>query len=507
MKIATYCRVSTDKEDQANSFEAQKRYFRAYIERNPGWELYEVYADEGISGTCTKKRTQFNRMIDDAYEGEFQFIITKEVSRFSRNILDTIKYTRDLKALGIGVLFVNDNINTLEAEGEFLLTVMASMAQEESRKTSSRVVWGQTRQMERGVVFGRDLLGYEVKDGKITVNPEEVELVRLIFHKYAIEQTGTTEIARFLMAGGYRTHRGSTRWRSNTVVKILKNEKYVGDLVQRKSYTPNYLDHEKRRNTGQVPTIRIENHHEPIISREVWNLTQERLARNNRHKEGCTGHSNRYVFSGRIKCGQCGSSFVARYKKLKDGTKIRRWSCGKTETEGKAACDVGRLVRDDDAMNMLKTAIGSLNLDRASIISNVTALAAGAILAGESGSYDKPELLEYEMERIRKKKEALLDSFLEGSIPKEDMVLMNGRYDDQMEALRERLRRARENTRSPQQLRSEIQEEVRQILTCETESEVFFKHLLDSLTVFKDRRMELKLCGLPFVYHFGEKEV
>ena len=179
IKVASYCRVSTDKDDQANSFETQKRYFREYIESHPDWELYEIYADEGITGTTTKKRTRFNRMINDAYEGKFQMIITKEVSRFSRNILDTIAYTRELKAIGIGVIFATDRINTLEPEAEMLLSYLASMAQEESRRTSSRVIWGQTRQMERGVVFGQSLLGYDVKDGVLRSEEHTSELQSL----------------------------------------------------------------------------------------------------------------------------------------------------------------------------------------------------------------------------------------------------------------------------------------------------------------------------------------
>ena len=202
IQVASYCRVSTDKDDQANSFESQQRYFREYIQRHPDWTLYKVYADEGITGTSTKKRTQFNRMINDACEGKFALIVTKEVSRFSRNILDTISYTRELRAMGVAVEFVMDGINTMNPEAELHLSIMASLAQEESRKTSSRVVWGQTRQMERGIVFGQSMLGYDVKDGKISVNPEGAELVKLIFHKYAIEQVGTTEIARFLTKKG-----------------------------------------------------------------------------------------------------------------------------------------------------------------------------------------------------------------------------------------------------------------------------------------------------------------
>ncbi|MBR2928780.1 MAG: recombinase family protein [Oscillospiraceae bacterium] len=506
IKVASYCRVSTDKDDQANSFETQKRYFREYIESHPDWELYEIYADEGITGTTTKKRTQFNRMINDAYEGKFQLIITKEVSRFSRNILDTIAYTRELKAIGIGVIFATDRINTLEPEAEMLLSYLASMAQEESRRTSSRVVWGQTRQMERGVVFGRSLLGYDVKDGVLTVNQEGAEIVRLIFHKYAVEQVSTAEIARYMNSKGYCTYRGNAKWKSNMIIKILNNEKYVGDLVQKKTYTPDFLTHAKRTNKGQVPLVTIENHHEPIISREVWNMAQERLQKNNKRRDGDGGHSNRYVFSGKIKCGECGNSFVGRFKYLRDGTKIRRWSCGTATAEGASACDVGKLVRDDDAMQMLKTAIRSLPIDEKAIIHNVTTLALEVIQDGETGTGDDPERLRFEMERVQRKKESVMDSYFSGEITKEDMQAMNRKYDGQIEELQRRQKEAEQRQqehRDSKALQTAIQSEVSDILSGEIKSEVFCKTMLESLTVFKDRHMELRLNGLPHVFQFA----
>ena len=506
IKVASYCRVSTDKDDQANSFETQQRYFREYIQNRPDWELYEIYADEGITGTSTRKRTQFNRMINDAYDGKFQMIITKEVSRFSRNILDTIAYTRELRAIGIGVIFANDRINTLEPEAEMLLSFLASLAQEESRRTSSRVVWGQTRQMEKGVVFGQSMLGYDVKDGVLSINPEGAEIVRLIFHKYAIEQVGTSEIARLLICKGYRTYRGNAKWKANAVVKILNNEKYVGDLIQKKTYTPDFLTHAKRTNKGEVPFVTIENHHEPIISREVWNTAQERLQKNNKHREGDGGHSNRYVFSGKIKCGECGSSFVGRSKQLKDGTKIRRWSCGTAANEGTQSCDVGKLVRDDDAMQMLKTAIRSLPMDTGAIINNVTELALDAILEGETGSGDDPQRLQIEINRVQQKKEAVMDSYFSGEISKEDMQTMNRKYDRQMEELHQRWKDVelrQKEKRDAKTLRSTIQTEVADILNGKIESEVFYKSMLNSLTVFKDRHMELRLNLLSQLFRFA----
>ena len=279
VKVAGYCRVSTHKMDQANSFETQCRYFREYISREPRWQLYEIYADEGVTGTSTNKRIQFNRMIRDARDGKFQLILTKEVSRFSRNILDTIRFTRELKALGIGVVFMTDGINTLDPDAELRLSIMGSIAQEESRKTSARVKWGQTRQMERGVVFGHSLLGFDVKDGIITVNPREAAIVERIFRQYALYEMSAAEIANELEREGFVTRAGSSVWRPSYIIKILKNEKYVGDLVQKKSITPDYLTHKKKCNRGEETLICIRDHHKPIVSRELWDAAQARRQR------------------------------------------------------------------------------------------------------------------------------------------------------------------------------------------------------------------------------------
>ena len=281
----------------------------------------------------------------------------------------------------------------------------------------------------------------------------------------------------------------------------------MGDLVQKKTYTPDFLTHEKKSNKGAVPLITIPDHHEPIVSREVWNLAQERLRKNNKHAAGESGHSNRYVFSGKIKCGQCGSSFVGRFKYRKDGTKIRRWSCGTATSEGMAGCDVGKLLRDDDALEMLKTAIRSLPMDVDTVIHNVTELALGVILTGQTAVRDDPHRLQQEQERVQQKKEAVMDAYFSREISKEDMVSFTEKYEQHLSDLRKRLEEA-QNRRATNQdsaaLRSQIQSEVAAILNGETESEVFYKAILESLTVFKDRHMELRLNWLPQVFHFAE---
>ena len=268
-RVAAYCRVSTDKTDQIGSFESQKRYFREYIEQNADLELYRIYADEGITGTNVKNRVSFKNMIEDAKNGKFDLILTKEISRFARNLLDSIYYTRELKRYGVSVFFINDRIDTMEPDAELRLAILATIAQEESRRTSERVKWGQTRRMEAGIVFGRSMLGYDVKNGEMTVNEEGAEIVRAIFRMYTEDKMGFAAIARALDENGIPPMRAQ-KWNGTVVMRILKNEKYVGDLVQKKTYTPDYLSHEKKYNRGAEEMIVIRDHHTPIIPREVF---------------------------------------------------------------------------------------------------------------------------------------------------------------------------------------------------------------------------------------------
>lgn len=509
MKVVSYCRVSTDRDDQANSFESQQRYFKEYIDRQPDWELYQVYADEGITGTSTKKRAAFNSMIADAHMGKFQLILTKEVSRFSRNILDTISYTRELKALGVGVVFMNDGINSLEPDAELRLSIMGSMAQEESRKTSSRVKWGQTRRMEQGVVFGRSLLGYDVKDGKMTINRSGAEIIRQIFYKYGVEKKGTSIIARELREAGYKTLSGNAKWSNTYIIKVLKNEKYVGDLVQKKTITPDYLSHTKKYNHGEEEMVVIRNHHEPIISRELWDIVQSEMKKRDRKGNYDGGHSNRYVFSGKIKCGECGASFVSRKKNRKDGTSYRRWGCFTATTEGnrhediqgnEVGCDIGKMLRDELAMDILKQSLASLQMDVDGIIQNVTNIAMEAIQAGEGQGADHPEALEYQIEQLTKKKADVLDAFFSRQITKDEMKLVNERYDRELDALRVRLDAARSRegvAYEPEDLRKDVERQITAIVRGETDSEIFYKNLLDHMVVYKDKKVEVYLNLLP----------
>lgn len=511
IKVASYCRVSTDSEDQANSFESQQRYFREYIERHPEWELYEVYADEGITGTSTKKRTQFNRMINDAYSGKFKLIITKEVSRFSRNLLDTIAYTRELKSLGIGVIFMNDGFTSLDPDSELRLSIMGSIAQEESRKTSSRVKWGQARQMERGVVFGTSLLGYDVCDGKLTINPEGAEIVRLIFQKYGIEKKGTSIIARELREAGFKTYSDNVIWSSSHIVKILHNEKYVGDLVQKKTITPDYLTHAKKYNRGEEELITIRDHHEPIIDRELWDIVQEELQKRNRNSNKTSGHSNRYIFSGKIVCGECGARFVSRSKTRKSGSSYMRWGCYTASTQGVKSvdvqgnligCDIGKTIRDDLAMEALTKAIKGIPVDWSWIIQNLTNIVNAAISASED-PMDDVQKLQKQIQQIMKKKEATIEAYVSGDLTKEELQHMKSLFDERLKPLNERLQACKKAKKpTPAQIQSDIQKQIKSIVTCRRIAEPYYKALLERVIIQKDGTFQITLNHIPQTWHF-----
>ena len=380
-RVAAYCRVSTDSEDQANSFESQQRYFRQYIEHHPDWKLYEVFADEGITGTSTKKRKEFNRMIACAKNGEMDLIITKEISRFARNTLDSIYFTRELKKYGVGVFFMNDNINTLDGDAELRLAIMSSIAQEESRRTSERVKWGQKRRMEQGVVFGRDMLGYDVRGGKMYVNEEGAAIVRLIFHKFVREGKGTQVIARELSNAGIRPMRVK-EWHNTVILKILRNEKYCGDLVQKKTYTPDFLTHEKKYNRGQEEFVIIRDHHAPIISRELFEKANQMLDEKAFSQKGRSKYSSRYLFSGKIRCGCCGKGYAARYKKRKDGSLYQAWRCYEavkhgyphTDHEGEQTGCMGATVRNEDLLEIMRLTIEKLDLRKQKLAENMISL-------------------------------------------------------------------------------------------------------------------------------------
>lgn len=514
LKVAAYCRVSTDKDEQTNSLDSQRKYFRDYIENHSEWTLTGVYYDEGISGTQTKKRAGFNQMIEEAFCGNIDLILTKEVSRFARNTVDTLSFTRKLKEHGVGVVFTIDNIDTREADGELRLTIMASIAQEESRKTSERVKWGQKRKMEQGVVFGRDLLGYKVKDGLLIINEEEVPAVKAIFHKYTNEGKGTHVIARELTEEGLRPKRIDL-WSNTVVLRVLRNEKYVGDLCQKKTVTLNYLTHQKKCNRGEEEVVYLTNHHEPIIDRQLWNRTQEELKRRSPAEEQKRKYSNRYWCSGKLECGICGRHFVGRTKKYKDGNRYKAWRCYAAATYGirkkdaagkEVGCD-NQSYNDRSLLTAVQYCIQHIQIKfeglKKEMIDEIKEIQ--YLREKKADTSD----LEKKIEALSEKKRKVLDLMLSDMITSQEAREQNDWYNSKIETLEKQLLSYKEEVLIRQRQAEgmgeclaaldEIMNFTNFTITDENQcSEQLCKEVVDRIVLYPNGKMHVYLKSLPF---------
>ena len=510
LRVAAYARVSTEKDDQMNSLASQKNYFTDYIKSQSDMELSKVYFDEGISGTQTKKRTGFNQMIEDAFGGKFNLILTKEVSRFARNTVDALSYTRKLKEAGVGVIFTIDNIDTRDSDGELRLAIMASMAQEESRKTSERVKWGQQRRMEQGVVFGRDMLGYSVKNGILSITPEEVPVVKAIFHKYTNEGKGTHVIARELMEEGLRPKRISL-WSATVILRVLRNEKYVGDLCQKKTFTPDYLTHKKEYNRGEEEKIYIKDHHEAIIDRDLWNRTQAELKRRSHSASQRARHSNRYWCSGKIFCGECGSRFVSRTKKLQAGT-YKAWRCYETASHGTLKMDAeGKEIGCNNHSINEKALLACMNYCVEILCQNRERIR-GEILARirevceEQDTTIEEDKIQQKMDSIEEKKRKSFDAMLEGVLTKEDLKKQMEWYDRELSRLQSLVAENKRNNKmhSRQQEQMEVlTKTLDDILSFREENEMLYREMLEKIVVYREEErgcnhLVVWLKHLPF---------
>lgn len=494
LRVAAYCRVSTDREDQANSLHSQQVYFRDYIGGRRDWTLVQVYADEGTSGTSTRRREAFHRMIARAEAGELDLILTKEVSRFARNTVDALEYTRKLKHLGVGVVFINDNIDTRENDGELRLTIMASIAQEESRKTSQRVKWGQLRRMEAGVVFGNNsTYGFDTCGGRLYVKPEEARVVRLIYHKFLDEGKGTHVIARELYEAGIAPPRTATgKWSAVMILRILRSEKHAGDLLQKKYVTPDYLDHKKVLNRGQEEQVLIRDHHEAIIDRETWDAVQRELALRGAKQGDRSKYSNRYWCSGKIRCGACGSRFVPRRRKRPSGELYMAWACHsrvrwggwKRDGQGESVGCNMRTVNDKSLSAVMGFVLGRLELDR-------EAVAAGLLediqtLQSVPDGGGSMERLRAQKAAVERKRENALDAFLGGEISEEELQAMRARYGRELAAIDRQVQAIADAERTLAAQKTGLEDIARAIRAGLEGSEEVCREVVERVTVFEE---------------------
>lgn len=355
LRVAAYARVSTEQDEQQSSYEAQVDFYTRHIQSNPNWEFASVFADEGITGTNTKKRDGFNLMIQKALNGEIDLILTKSISRFARNTVDTLQTVRELKAAGVEVIFEKENLHTFDPKCEVMLTVMSSLAQEESRSISENVRWGKRKSMRDGNVHlaYSHFLGYRKgDDGRPEIVEEEAEIVRLIYNMFLGGKT-IRHIADHLTAQGTPTPAGKTKWSVSTVKSILTNEKYKGDALLQKTYTVDYLTKEVRKNDGTVAQYLVENSHEPIIEPETFDLVQEKL------KKHCANRSkirSSHPFANRILCGDCGMFYGHKvWRNRKNGERFDIWYCNHKYSQAER-CQTP-FLREDEIRSAFEVAL------------------------------------------------------------------------------------------------------------------------------------------------------
>ena len=367
LKVAAYCRVSTDEEEQKTSYQAQIEYYTDKINKNPEWQMAGIFADEGITGTQAKKRPQFLKMIRLCRQGKIDVILTKSLSRFARNTVDSLNYIRELRTLGIAVISEKENINTLTAESEMLITIMSCFAQAESESISKNVAWGVRQSFKSGNVPMQyaKLLGYKKGENDLPeIIPEEAEIVKEIFRSY-LDGMSLKQIADSLNSRGVKTKHKQTTWHSEIVKSILINEKYTGDALLQKTYITDCITKKSRKNNGELPMYLVKNHHEPIISRADFNRVQEEMARRgakkviaNKLTKGEQGkYSAKYALSELLVCGECGTHY-RRVTWTAKGFKEIKWRCINRIQYGKRKCH-GSPTVDEQALH--KAIVSAIN--------------------------------------------------------------------------------------------------------------------------------------------------
>lgn len=379
LRVAAYCRVSTTLEQQETSYEAQVSYYTEKIKSNHNWKLAGIYADDGKSATNTKKRDDFNAMIEDCMAGKIDMVITKSVSRFARNTVDSLQNIRKLKEKNIAVFFEKEGVNTLDGTGELLITILSSQAQEESRNLSENTRWGLVRRFENGIVSvnHNKFLGYtKDENGELVIVPEEAELVRRIFRLY-LEGSSIVQIGKILDDEGITTVTGLTQWCPGVIDKMLSNEKYMGDVLQQKTYTVDFLTKKRVKNNGIVPQYYIQDDHEAIVSKELYYRVQEEKNRRaslsksavaRKAKKEKSKYSSKYALTDITVCKECGQPY-RRQVWSKYGQKSAVWRCENRLKNGTKNCRNSPTLKEEVLQEAVMTAINSVVENRGEFVS------------------------------------------------------------------------------------------------------------------------------------------
>lgn len=484
LRVAAYCRVSTESEEQAGSFTTQVNHYTNFISRNPEWQLIDIYADEGITGTNTKNRKEFNRMIDECMAGRIDLIITKSISRFARNTVDCLNYIRQLKEKRVAVYFEKENINTLDSTGEVLITIMASLAQQESESISKNVTMGLRYRYQEGQVFvnHKKFLGYTVdKEGQLVINPKQSWIVKRIFKEY-LEGKGTGIIARELMEDKVPTATGLLKWTSDDINRIIANEKYMGDALLQKTYTVDYLTKKRVPNDGSVPQYYIEDNHEPIVSKEIYNLAQKEKARRSNLYSGKKKkrrlYQGKYALSGITRCGKCADIF-RRITWTYKGKKTYVWRCV-TRVEKLCECE-SRTINEEDLHRIIVEAINQYMTSKSEAIQNIELIIRDVL----DKKYDEPiDDIEEELHQLQKK---LLDNLSDEA---HDKIV------DKLEALRKVKQDILVKNASREEKRKRLSDIKAFLKSAHTNIEEYDERLVTRLinsVVIHDKKVEVEL--------------
>ena len=489
LRVAAYCRVSTDTEDQMNSYNSQLQYYTDLISKNPKWEMVDIYADAAITGTKADKRDGFQSMIADCLHGKVDQIITKSISRFARNTVDTLKYVRLLKEHNVAVIFEDEGINTMTMDGELLLTVLSSVAQQEVENISANVKKGLKMKMQRGEMVGfNGCLGYDYdpETKTISVNENERHIVEYIFDRY-VQGAGCLMIAKELRRAGEKKKDGTTDWKDSQIRGIIRNVKYMGDLVMGKTFTVDPITKRRLKNLGEEDMYYIENNHEPIISRELFEKAQEiRERRAGTRKSGRhQPNYKQYAFSGILVCGFCGHH-LSRKTTNNDNLKYKKhiWQCSRYLKYGKKNCPKCKLIREEMIENAFLDCYKYLCSNHQSLV--VDAIDEAFSMIASLHNIDELESLQKEIALQKTRRQRLLDLNLAGKLDTETFSKKLSVIDADITALSNRIRFFEREEETQEKWKTELnklKEKMKQGMVLEKFDRRVFESIVDYIII------------------------
>lgn len=504
LRVAAYCRVSTDSEDQIESYNAQVAHYTEVIMKNPKWRFVKIYADEGITGTLAKKREEFMKMIRDCEKGKIDLILTKSFSRFARNTVDSLKYVRQLKALGIGVFFEEQNLNSLTTDSEMFVGLYSVMAQAESENISANVRWGIQQRMRSGTfAFHYNILGYRKgENGEPEIVPEEAEVVRKIYNLY-LNGYSIKQIKEYLEKNGFLTKKGKTEWGFAVISNILTNERYCGNMLLQKTFTENCITKKVKKNRGELTKYFVANNHVPIVSQEMFKKVQREIARRRGKRQisdksitALGKYSGKFALSELLVCGDCGSPYK-RITWVKNGIKRKVWRCLSRVEHGKKFCAESPALDE----NKLHTAIcrGLTNLlENKEDVLNLIVSNLACVITGENDVLEADGIVK-QIDYLTKQVNYNVQNLNETEGDKEKYIEVIRQLSDKIAVLQEQLDAIREKIAANPSLKAEI-DDIKETLSnkelCFSQyDDVMVRRLVGLIRVMKDKSIAIYLKG------------